>query len=164
MVVPLLSMTAFATEPTAVGSFISLKDNICDGAILKLVDDIDETDALMIPSGCSVTIDLNGHVINRGLTTYGSSDVNIQHDNHGSDFEVSGELTLINTDPDAVHYFIRDVGGLWVMADSGTPLKGGVITVGTANGGVLVIGNGSFTMNGGTICGNVAANSGGVCN
>lgn len=171
MVVPLLSVTAFAAEPTAVRSFNELKDNICNGAILKLVGDIDETGALVIPSGCSVTIDLNGHFINRWLTGYGS-DVNIQNDDHGSVFEVSGELTLINTDPDAVHYFTRDAGGLWVMAESGTPLKGGVITGGTGlqyggkyyGGGIDVKSNGArlYIGEGVNIVGNTADEGGGI--
>ena len=106
-----------------------------DGAVVTLPGDITAGDGdsyLLVPSGVTATLDLNGHTINRNLTSYGWTE--------GSAIRVEGSLT------------INDSQG-------GGCITGGY---GYAGGGVCVMQNASFTMNGGTISGNTASDGGGV--
>jgi hypothetical protein len=88
----------------------------------------DEDDsALLIPAGRYVTLDLNGHTIDRGLAGQPVG-------NNGNVITVSGNLTL--TDNSSAH--------------TGTITGGNWTGLG---GGVSVKSNGEFTMQGGTISG-----------
>lgn len=105
-----------------------------DGTLVTLPGDITAGDGdsyLLVPSGVTATLDLNGHTINRNLTSYGWEE--------GSAIRVEGSLT------------INDSQG-------GGCITGGY---GYYGGGVYVSRNASFTMNGGTISGNTARNNGG---
>ena len=105
-----------------------------DGTLVTLPGDITAGDGdsyLLVPSGVTATLDLNGHTINRNLTSYGGTE--------GSAIHVEGSLT------------INDSQG-------GGCITGGY---GYYGGGVYVSRNASFTMNGGTISGNTARNYGG---
>lgn len=130
-----------------------------------LCNNVNLTHPLVIQG--DVTLDLNGFV----LKITGSGSV-IQMD--------SGTLTLVDSNPDAIHKFVKEATGLWTLNENaGTEIvKGGVITGGTGStykynndigqivyndcgGGVFVAPGASFIMEGGNIVGCSAGKSGG---
>ena len=133
-----------------------------DAAVIRLTGDIEIT-AFMAVSR-PVTIDLNGHLLK---TTSGAS--NLIH------VTQNGELTLIDSNPNAVHKFDKS-NALWKLADETTAeeniieVKGGAITGGTGTGeagntcggGIYVRKGGTLLMRGGNIVGCTAREGGGV--
>ena len=127
-----------------------------DAAVIRLTGDIEIT-AFMAVSR-PVTIDLNGHLLK---TTSGVS--NLIHVNQ------NGELTLIDSNPNAVHKFDKS-NALWKLADGTTAeeniieVKGGALTGGNSKdgGGIYVRKGGTLLMRGGNIVGCTAREGGGV--
>lgn len=133
-----------------------------DAAVIRLTGDIEIT-AFMAVSR-PVTIDLNGHLLK---TTSGVS--NLIH------VTQNGELTLIDSNPNAVHRFDKS-NALWKLADGTTAeeniieVKGGALTGGTGTGeagntcggGIYVRKGGTLLMRGGNIVGCTAREGGGV--
>ena len=133
-----------------------------DTAVIRLTGDIEIT-AFMAVSR-PVTIDLNGHLLK---TTSGVS--NLIH------VTQNGELTLIDSNPNAVHKFDKS-NALWKLADETTAeeniieVKGGALTGGagtgeagnTCGGGIYVRKGGTLLMRGGNIVGCTAREGGGV--
>ena len=133
-----------------------------DTAVIRLTGDIEIT-AFMAVSR-PVTIDLNGHLLK---TTSGVS--NLIH------VTQNGELTLIDSNPNAVHKFDKS-NALWKLADETTAeeniieVKGGAITGGTGTGeagntcggGIYVRKGGTLLMRGGNIVGCTAREGGGI--
>ena len=133
-----------------------------DAAVIRLTGDIEIT-AFMAVSR-PVTIDLNGHLLK---TTSGVS--NLIH------VTQNGELTLIDSNPNAVHKFDKS-NALWKLADETTAeeniieVKGGAITGGsstgeagnTCGGGIYVRKGGTLLMRGGNIVGCTAREGGGI--
>ena len=127
-----------------------------DAAVIRLTGDIEIT-AFMAVSR-PVTIDLNGHLLK---TTSGVS--NLIH------VTQNGELTLIDSNPNAVHKFDKS-NALWKLADETTAeeniieVKGGAITGGSyyTGGGIYVAPSGTLLMRGGNIVGCTAREGGGV--
>ena len=131
-------------------------------AVIRLTGDIEIT-AFMAVSR-PVTIDLNGHLLK---TTSGVS--NLIH------VTQNGELTLIDSDPNAVHKFDKS-NALWTLAaedaesENIVVIKGGAITGGTGTGfvgdttggGIYVRNGGTLLMRGGNIVGCTAREGGGV--
>ncbi len=126
--------------------------------------------ALVIPENTDVTLDLNGHVIDRGLAGQSATD-------SGSVIEVYGSLTLTDGSEDKTGTITGGnvnnfSGGVYVNAGTFT-MQGGTITGNQGGaGGVYVAGDvdgdpfksGKFNMTGGTITGNNATGfGGGVC-
>ena len=117
----------------------------------------------------TVTLDLNGHVLQyKNDNTKGSVIV----------IENGGHLTIKDSGSNATHKFAPNSDGLWVLDEaSGTEtVTGGVITGGTGTdlstyggttwycgGGALIKNGGSLTMRGGNIIGCSAECGGGVC-
>ena len=111
-----------------------------------------------------VTLDLNGYV----LKMTGSGSVIILDNKSG----ITGDLTLIDSNPTAEHKFKVNGAEPWVLDDSGTEIVyGGIITGGTGSriffsngveGGGVIIGSGALTMNGGNIVGCIANRGGGL--
>ena len=111
-----------------------------------------------------VTLDLNGYV----LKMTGSGSVIILDNKSG----ITGDLTLIDSNPTAEHKFKVNGAEPWVPDDSGTEtVYGGIITGGTGSriffsngveGGGVIIGSGALTMNGGNIVGCIANYGGGL--
>ena len=111
-----------------------------------------------------VTLDLNGYV----LKMTGSGSVIILDNKSG----ITGDLTLIDSNPTAEHKFKVNGAEPWVLDDSGTEtVYGGIITGGTGSriffsngveGGGVIIGSGALTMNGGNIVGCIANEGGGL--
>ena len=62
---PLISITAFAANT---GNEAALVKAVNAGGEVKLTKDIALSDVLRIPTGKEVTLDLNGHTLDRGLT------------------------------------------------------------------------------------------------
>lgn len=141
----------------------SLSDALTsDTAVIRLTGDIEIT-AFMAVSR-PVTIDLNGHLLK---TTSGVS--NLIH------VTQNGELTLIDSNPNAVHKFDKS-NALWKLADGTTAeeniieVKGGALTGGsstgeagnTCGGGIYVRKGGTLLMRGGNIVGCTAREGGGI--
>lgn len=133
-----------------------------DAAVIRLTGDIEITAYMTVQR--AVTIDLNGHLLK---TTSGVS--NLIH------VTQNGELTLIDSNPNAVHKFDKS-NALWKLADETTAeeniieVKGGAITGGTGTGeagntcggGIYVRKGGTLLMRGGNIVGCTAREGGGV--
>lgn len=124
-----------------------------DAAVIRLTGDIEIT-AFMAVSR-PVTIDLNGHLLK---TTSGVS--NLIH------VTQNGELTLIDSKPNAVHKFsVEEATGLWQQDAAGTKvINGGAITGGNSKdgGGIYVRKGGTLLMRGGNIVGCTAREGGGI--
>lgn len=133
-----------------------------DSAVIRLTGDIEIT-AFMAVSR-PVTIDLNGHLLK---TTSGVS--NLIH------VTQNGELTLVDSNPNAVHKFDKS-NALWKLAaedaedENIVVIKGGAITGGTGTGkagntcggGIYVRKGGTLLMRGGNIVGCTAREGGGI--
>ena len=124
-----------------------------DTAVIRLTGDIEITAYMAVQR--AVTIDLNGHLLK---TTSGVS--NLIH------VTQNGELTLIDSKPNAVNKFsVEEATGLWQQDAAGTKvIKGGAITGGSyyTGGGIYVRKGGTLLMRGGNIVGCTAHEGGGV--
>ena len=129
---------------------------------VRLAGDISISSSLTVLR--KVTLDLNGYV----LKMTGSGSVIILDNKSG----ITGDLTLIDSNPTAEHKFKVNGAEAWVLDDSGTEtVYGGIITGGTGSriffsngvgGGGVIIGSGALTMNGGNIVGCIANRGGGL--
>ena len=127
-----------------------------DTAVIRLTGDIGITAYMTVSR--PVTIDLNGHLLK---TTSGVS--NLIH------VTPNGELTLIDSNPNAVHKFDKS-NALWKLAGETTAeeniieVKGGALTGGNSKdgGGIYVRKGGTLLMRGGNIVGCTAREGGGV--
>jgi hypothetical protein len=140
-------------------TWASLKSAMQNGGTFTLPYDITATETdtyLYVPSGKTVTLDLNGHTINRNLTAAA---------NNGYVIGVDGTLTIndssdSNTGSITGGNSTNKCGGVYV---SGTfTMNGGTISnnSGSWGGGVYVLG--TFNMSGGTISNNSGSWGGGV--
>lgn len=127
-----------------------------DTAVIRLTGDIEIT-AFMAVSR-PVTIDLNGHLLK--TTDEGSNLIHVTQ---------NGELTLIDSNPNAVHKFDKS-NALWRLAaedaegENIVEIKGGAITGGSyyTGGGIYVRKGSTLLMRGGNIVGCTAREGGGV--
>ena len=127
-----------------------------DSAVIRLTGDIEITAYMTVSR--PVTIDLNGHLLK---TTSGVS--NLIH------VTQNGELTLIDSNPNAVHKFDKS-SALWKLAAEDAEgekivvIKGGAITGGSyyTGGGIYVAPSGTLLMRGGNIVGCTAREGGGI--
>lgn len=127
-----------------------------DSAVIRLTGDIEITAYMTVQR--AVTIDLNGHLLK---TTSGVS--NLIH------VTQNGELTLVDSNPNAVHKFDKS-NALWKLAaedaagENIVVIKGGAITGGSyyTGGGIYVRKGGTLLMRGGNIVGCTAREGGGV--
>mgnify|MGYP001050036811 CR=1 FL=1 len=148
-----LRLTAFREAATSNDLSDALNS---DAAVIRLTGDIEIT-AFMAVSR-PVTIDLNGHLLK---TTSGVS--NLIH------VTQNGELTLIDSNPNAVHKFDKS-NALWKLAAEDAEgekivvIKGGAITGGSyyTGGGIYVAPSGTLLMRGGNIVGCTAREGGGI--
>ena len=153
----LVPTTAFAAGETnrKVETEQELVDALADSSvdIITLKNDIAIGTTLIVLR--KVTLDLNGYV----LKMTGSGSVIILDNKSG----ITGDLTLIDSNPTAEHKFKVNGAEPWVLDDSGTEtVYGGIITGGTGSriffsngvgGGGVIIGSGALTMNAGSIVG-----------
>lgn len=127
-----------------------------DTAVIRLTGDIGITAYMTVQR--AVTIDLNGHLLK--TTDEGSNLIHVTQ---------NGELTLIDSNPNAVHKFDKS-NALWKLAaedaagENIVVIKGGAITGGSyyTGGGIYVRKGGTLLMRGGNIVGCTAREGGGV--
>lgn len=133
-----------------------------DSAVIRLTGDIEITAYMTVKR--AVTIDLNGHLLK--TTSGGSNLIHVME---------NGELTLVDSKPDAVHKFDKS-SALWKLAaenaegENIVEVKGGAITGGTGTGfvgdttggGIYVASGGTLLMRGGNIVGCTAREGGGI--
>lgn len=147
-----------AAEPSKEWVNITEEKVLTEGTYF-LCNNVKLTQALVIQG--DVTLDLNGFVLQ--YENSGANDSVIQMD--------SGTLTLVDSNPDAIHKFVKEATGLWTLNENaGTEIvKGGVITGGigrehsfssvygsiseNGGGGVFINQDASFVMEGGNIVG-----------
>ena len=159
------SATEVSTADALTGDSVELNGEY------KLIADITIDRSIVINKEKSVTLDLNGHVLNLTDTSGGDSWITV---------EGGGNLTITDSNPTVPHNFEPNADGLWVLNENGTKsVTGGVITGGTgyqyqkvqpngtvyivkAGGGVFVKAGGKLTMEGGNIVGCSAVYGGGV--
>lgn len=126
-IMPLFSITALAAKTTNAGNETALIKAVNAGGDVKLTKDITLTDVLRIPTGKTVTLDLNGKTLNRGLT------------------ECQDLGSVIRVEP----------GATLTVKDSSNK-NSGVITGGASWNGGGICNHGTLTIKGGTISGNKA--------
>ena len=127
-----------------------------DTAVIRLTGDIGITAYMTVQR--AVTIDLNGHLLK--TTDEGSNLIHVTQ---------NGELTLIDSNPNAVHKFDKS-NALWRLAaedaegENIVEIKGGAITGGSyyTGGGIYVAPGGTLLMRGGNIVGCTARQGGGI--
>ena len=167
------SIKATVTDAEEADLF-TVEDVDATRTIVLLADITAEEDdsALVVTSAKKIVLDLNGHVINRGLIAADGTATNV---NYGSVINVNvGNLTIADRDTTKTHKFKELESGLWVLDEtSGTKtVNGGAITGGTGckigqvtgyncGGGVCILSGGNFTLNGGNIVGNAVSRDGG---
>ena len=142
-------------DPVEIGTWADLDAALKAGGKYTLTADVAPenpywADALTVPSGVTVMLDLNGHIVDRGYTEQGWD---------GSILIVSGNLTLLDSDPTATHdpavTYTDPVTGREITVNGGI-LKGGWPD--QYGGGVQVQG-GAVRMEGGSIaCNSVGKN------
>ncbi len=118
-------------------SIKSQVENAEDGATINLSKDYaacPSDDRIKVAEGKSVTVNLNGHALNRNR---------MSHKAGGCVFDVSGTLTLTDTSAEQT----GAVMGGWTMAEKNGKESGGGIRVGRS---------GTLNLQGGTIAGNKA--------
>ena len=148
-----LRLTAFREAATSNDLSDALNS---DAAVIRLTGDIEITAYMTVQR--AVTIDLNGHLLK---TTSGVS--NLIH------VTQNGELTLVDSNPNAVHKFDKS-NALWKLAaedaesENIVEIKGGTITGGSyyTGGGIYVAPSGTLLMRGGNIVGCTAREGGGI--
>lgn len=148
-----LQLTTFQEVATSEELYNALTS---DTAVIRLTGDIEIT-AFMAVSR-PVTIDLNGHLLK--TTGEGSNLIHVTQ---------NGELTLIDSNPNAVHKFDKR-NALWKLAaedaegENIVVIKGGAITGGSyyTGGGIYVRKGGTLLMRGGNIVGCTAREGGGI--
>ena len=146
---------AFAQK---VSTWDALRSALAAGGGVRLTADVKAPsagEALTVPDGVTATLDLAGHILDRGLTEAAVG---------GSVIEIDGGcLTLTDSDPGAGHdepFTYADP-----ITGSTVQVHGGVLTGGNNNGnggGVYVDEDATFIMSGGTIAGNAAGKVSGV--
>lgn len=144
---------------STIGAPVTISEKTLNSGMYYLCNNVKLTQALVIQG--DVTLDLNGFVL--------------QHENRDANDSViqmdSGTLTLVDSNPDAIHKFVKEATGLWTLNENaGTEIvKGGVITGGigrehsfssvygsiseNGGGGVFINQDASFVMEGGNIVG-----------
>ena len=190
LLMPAQEVSITALVPTSVSSWTELEEALLAGGTILLTADVSPdnpyfADALVVPTGVSATLDLNGHIVDRGMTEVNSW--------HGGVIEINGgSLTVIDSDPTAAHESavsyedpltgesVTVLGGVitggWPdQYGGGVCVKGGSFTLTSGSivgnhvgktgfgavealGGGVYLQSGSFTMSGGVICGNQAVN------
>ncbi len=144
---------------STIGAPVTISEKTLNSGTYYLCNNVKLTQALVIQG--DVTLDLNGFVL--------------QHENRDANDSVikieSGTLTLVDSNPDAIHKFVKEATGLWTLNENaGTEIvKGGVITGGigrehsfssvygsiseNGGGGAFINQDASFVMEGGNIVG-----------
>ncbi|MCR4907304.1 MAG: hypothetical protein K5985_00610 [Lachnospiraceae bacterium] len=176
-----VSVLADDSDTMSFAELQALIDGAANGDTVKLEKDVnwkesypsasgDDSNPLIIPSDKTVTLDLNGHTIDRGL----QNDEYYSKEN-GNVIKVSGNLTLTDSSANStgkltggnISSLGGGGGGVFIDENGKFTMEGGSITDCAANsgGGGVKVNGGTFTMNGGTIssCTDRNGFGGGVC-
>nr|MCR4842433.1 hypothetical protein [Eubacterium sp.] len=162
-----------------VDSWAELSVAATSGGTIQLTDDCvaDGSDSYInIPENVTVTLDLNGYVIDRNMA--GSSPTNA-----GKVICNEGTLVIKDSTPTRTHTLYKNnTSGVFTVNDmssdadnytqvtttSGSAITGGTLYGGAITGGYVlssygggIYNTGTLTINGGTICGNVSQYGGG---
>ena len=152
---------------TEVSTWAALKTAMAAGGNIKLMANCTDTEKstssyLHVPGDKTVTLDLNGKTINRGLKNQNAI-------SYGMVIHNEGTLT-INDNSSAKNGKITggnnsgSGGGIRSDGEGLLTINGGYIDDNTAQyGGGINIADGSLTINGGTISNNTAEIGGGIC-
>ncbi len=147
--------SATAANFTKISKWADLKNALKNDGNYKLTADVAPTDAywddaLSVPSGTSVVLDLNGHIVDRG---YREDSTQLWD---GSVIKTSGNLTVIDSNPKATH----ETPVTYTDPITGRELtvNGGILTGGHPDqyGGGVQVQGGTFDMKGGSIVNNIA--------
>lgn len=144
---------------STIGAPVTISEKTLNSGTYYLCNNVKLTQALVIQG--DVTLDLNGFVL--------------QHENRDANDSVikieSGTLTLVDSNPDAIHKFVKNTDDLWMLDESQGAgiVRGGIITGGigrehsfssvygsiseNGGGGVFINQDASFVMEGGNIVG-----------
>ena len=137
-------------------------DTASENAVINLDNDYiaqNDDKTLTIPQGKTLTIDLNGHKLDRGLNSYKEN---------GETITVSGNLTIIDTSEDGGGKICGGfgAGGGVLVKDGGRfILENGSITGNNGNtggGGIRVNNGGNITIKSGKVENNNAPDGGGI--
>ena len=171
---PGMTLTASAAGTTEVSTWSDLQNAFNSGGEIQLTTDItagNNDSALEVPSGKTVTLDLNGHTINRSLASP-ADDTYESANKKGNAIIVNGTLTVDDTSENKQGkitgaYSKREYfkcGAIYVASGGDFTLNAGSISGNKAGiegqlgwhygAGVSVDDGGTFTMNGGSISGN----------
>ena len=158
LLMPAQDVSITAVIPTQASTWQELSDALQAGGTILLTADVSPdnpyfADALVVPTGVSATLDLNGHIVDRGMTEVNSW--------HGGVIEINGgSLTVIDSDPTAAHE--SAVSYEDPLTGESVTVLGGVITGGWPDqyGGGVCVKGGSFTLTGGSIVGNHVGKTG----
>lgn len=141
---------------STIGAPVTISEKTLNSGTYYLCNNVKLTQALVIQG--DVTLDLNGFVL--------------QHENRDANDSVikieSGTLTLVDSNPDAIHKFVKNTDDPWMLDESQGAgiVRGGIITGGNAGyndgGGVYVCPGAGLVMRGGSIVGCKAKQGGGV--
>lgn len=138
---------------STIGAPVTISEKTLNSGTYYLCNNVNLTQPLVIQG--DVTLDLNGFVLK--ITGSGSV-IKIE----------SGTLTLVDSNPAAIHKFVKNTGDLWMLDESQGAgiVRGGIITGGNAGyndgGGVYVCPGAGLVMRGGSIVGCKAQQGGGV--
>lgn len=144
---------------STIGAPVTISEKTLNSGTYYLCNNVKLTQALVIQG--DVTLDLNGFVL--------------QHENRDANDSVikieSGTLTLVDSNPDAIHKFVKNTDDLWMLDESQGAgiVRGGIITGGigrehsfssvygsiseNGGGGVFINQDASFVMESGNIVG-----------
>ena len=158
-----------------VSEWAALKEALGDVSIsgIKLSDDIEADDSVDSDSRLkvkgsdevrNVTIDLNGHTINRNLSSH-------KRNGHVIEVLAGANLTITNTGTDKIGMitggYAGNGGGIYVNKNAKLILLKGTIEKNNARddgGGIYVENGGTLIFDGGSVCGNNAGeDGGGIC-
>ncbi|MBR4742781.1 MAG: S-layer homology domain-containing protein [Oscillospiraceae bacterium] len=152
-------------DPWVVYNWAALKEKMAAGGYIQLGEDVtDQTKSsssyLVVPSNGTVSIDLNGYTIDRGLTAATDKGYVILFD--GESNNDGGTLTITDssgakTGQITGGFNSEYAGGVYVAHGGTLNLQGGSIAGNRASyGGGIYVGRGTFNMTDGSISNNIA--------
>lgn len=157
-----LCVGASAAEVSVTQANQLIGDSVELNGEYKLIADITIDRSIVIKKEKSVTLDLNGHVLQYKNDSTKGSVIKV---------EGGGQLTIQDSNTGSLsHKFTPNSDGLWVLDENGSEtIPGGIITGGTGTqwdqyyrgGGVYVAPGGTLTMESGSIVG-CSANGNGL--
>ncbi|MBR6872620.1 MAG: InlB B-repeat-containing protein [Ruminococcus sp.] len=146
---------------TSITTWSALYDAVKAGGTVKLGADIKAESYLLVNTGVTTVLDLNGHTLDRGLTAVNSTSGYIIKNKGTMTIKDSGSTGTIK----GAYY--SNYGG--ILNQGNLTIAGGTITGNNANYtvrsyGGAIFNNGTLTVSGGTITGNRAQFGGAIAN